>query len=105
MLYSRGKLKAVFEYELESGFFGLRTPALNNLGKVAFVAEPSPDDQVLVYGADPVADKVIGTGDVLWGKTVSAIGFSRGGLNDFGQLAFVAYFTDGSASVVRATKQ
>lgn len=83
--------------------FDLGTPSLNNLGQVAFLAEPAFGMQALFAGPDFARDRVIGTGDVLFGQTVSAVTFSREGLNDSGQLAFTAFFDDGSSGVFLAT--
>ena len=91
---------------VEGGFadiFSLGEPALNNLGQLAFVLEPSFGEQLLLTGADRVDDRVVGSGDTLLGRTVSGIVFGREGLNDKGQLAFTAFFDDGSAAVVLAS--
>ncbi len=46
---------------------------------------------------------MIGTGDMLWRRRISRLLFSREGLNDAGQLAFTAFFEDGSSGVFVAT--
>jgi hypothetical protein len=101
-LYTGGQLSTVLEGPF-SEFFSFGDPSLNNLGQVAFVVEPTFGQQILVTGPDLVEDRVIGTGDALGTHTVSGIVFTRDGYNDAGQLAFVAYFTDGSSNIILAT--
>jgi hypothetical protein len=77
------------------GSFGFRPPSINNGGEVAFHA--SLDDFVtsgVFVGPDPVADRVIATGDTLDGRTVQNIVFCEEGLSGSGQLAFVATLED-----------
>jgi hypothetical protein len=81
-------------------FFGFQAPALNNHGDVAFFAEldsaASPPPRGIFVGPDAVADRVIGTGDSLDGLTVANLRICEEGLNDAGQLAFLATFNDPS---------
>jgi len=84
-------------------FFSFGDVSLNNLGDIAFTVEPEFGEQVLVTGADLVADRVIGTGDTMFGRTVSGILISREGLNNSGQISFEVFFDDGEAAVVLAT--
>jgi hypothetical protein len=75
--------------------FGFRPPAINNGGDVAFHA--TLDDFVtsgIFVGGDPVADRVVVTGDTLDGRTVQNITFCEEGLSGSGQLAFVAQLED-----------
>lgn len=46
-------------------------------------------------GPDRVADKVIATGDSLFGSTVTDLAFDRDGMNNKGQIAFTAHLADG----------
>ncbi|MDQ2696982.1 MAG: hypothetical protein M3Z21_16715 [Pseudomonadota bacterium] len=101
-LFSGGVLTPVLQGSF-SDFSSLGDPSLNNLGQVAFLVEPDFGNQVLLTGPDLLADRVIGTGDTLAGRRVSGLSFSREGLNDSGQLAFTAFFEDGSAGVFLAT--
>lgn len=101
-LYDNGTVITIFHGNV-GDFASLGNPSLNNQGQVAFIIEPTFGQQILVTGPDFVADRVIGTGDVLLGRTVSGVLFSREGLNDVGQLAFTAFFEDGSAGVFLAT--
>ena len=45
-------------------------------------------------GPDAVRDRVVGTGDVLGGLIVRSLRICEGGLNDHGELAFLATFDD-----------
>jgi hypothetical protein len=76
-------------------FFGFRPPSLNDNGDVAFHAtlDGSSTSGVFV-GPDPVADRVVATGDSLDGAVVQNVTFCEEGLNDAGQLAFIAELTD-----------
>jgi hypothetical protein len=56
-------------------------------------------------GADPIADKVIAIGDTLFGSRVTSLSFSNKGLNNSGQLAFVAGLENGISGVFRADPQ
>jgi hypothetical protein len=87
-----------------SGPFRLITfgsEAINDSGTVAFQAELAAGGRGIFTGPDPSADKVITTGDRLFGSTVTGLDFS-GGLNNGGQLAFSANLADGRQVEVRA---
>lgn len=101
-LFTGGRLTTVVEGGFAT-FAALGDPSLNNLGQVAFVASPTFSEQVLVVGASLTDGRVIGTGDLLFGRRVSGVVFSREGLNDQGQLAFAVLFDDGSSGVFLAT--
>lgn len=78
-------------------------PSLNNSGKVAFFAEDFDTGAGAIFtGPDLVADKVIGTGDTVFGSMVVGLGMSRESLNDAGQIGFVYRLADGSEGVARA---
>jgi hypothetical protein len=77
-------------------YFGFVPPALNNNGDVAFLAELDTGGSGIFVGPDPVGDRVIGTGDMLDGSTITNLRFCDEGLNDSGQLAFQATFDDPS---------
>ena len=72
---------------------------LNNNGEIAYYREHIKDG--IYTGPDAIADKVIETGDVLDGETVTGLRFYRG-LNDAGQIAFQAYLGNGRWAVYRA---
>ena len=81
-------------------FFGFQAPALNNHGDVAFYADldsdESPAPAGIFTGPRAVPDRVVGTGDILDGLTVRSLRLCEGGLNDNGELAFLATFDDPS---------
>ena len=90
-----GTLTVVADTRGEFAFFGFRPPSLNNDGEVAFHA--TLDDfstSGIFVGSDPVADRVIATGDTLDGLTVQNLTFCEEGLSDSGELAFVATLED-----------
>jgi len=53
-------------------------------------------------GPDPGGDRVIATGDPLFGSIVVGLDFTPTGLNDAGQIAFAATLADGRQVVARA---
>ncbi len=80
--------------------------SINNSGTVAFDAALVPiASRGIFTGPDPVADRVIGTGDTLFGSTVLGLFFDQEGLNDHGQIAFFARLADGRQVIVRADPQ
>jgi hypothetical protein len=92
------------------GFFlGFVPPALNDNGDVAFLADLDAGGSGIFVGPDPVADRVIQTGDTLDGSTIKSLRFCDDGLNDAGQLVFQATFDDSTVpeglrvAVYRAT--
>jgi hypothetical protein len=94
-----------------SGAFNIfHAYALNNTGAVAFSATLDDDNlgiPSIYVGPNPKKDRVIGPGDKLDGGTVVGLNFCEEGLNDSGQLAFVAEIEDRNgdvrAGVFRAT--
>jgi hypothetical protein len=87
-------LTTVADTRGEFAFFGFRPPSINNRGDVAFHATLDDGTAGIFVGPDPVADRVIATGDTLDGETVTSLTFCEEGLNDSGQLAFTAFFED-----------
>ncbi|MEH2070571.1 MAG: choice-of-anchor tandem repeat NxxGxxAF-containing protein [Nostoc sp.] len=78
-----------------SEFFDLR---INNNNQIAFNGildngTPNVFADGIFTGSDPIADKVIGIGDSLFGGTVTNV-FFAGGLNNLGQIAFMATIKD-----------
>jgi hypothetical protein len=105
-----GPLTTVVDTNGPFGAFGFRPPAINNNNEVAFVAFPDDFESSGIFvGPDPKKDLVIATGDKLDGGIVSSLLFCEEGLNDAGQLAFVANLDDPDApfgfrsAVFRAT--
>jgi hypothetical protein len=89
--------------------FGFRPPSINDGGDVAFLADLDSGGSGIFVGPDAVADRVIATGDTLDGAAIQNLVFCEEGLNDSGQLAFVATLEDASqrdgfrVAVFRAT--
>ncbi len=81
--------------------FGFRPPSLNNGGDVAFLADLDDGTGGIFVGPDPASDRVIATGDTLDGEEVTNLRFCEEGLNDSGELAFVADFEDPETFEVR----
>jgi hypothetical protein len=107
---SGGPFTTVVDTTGPFGFFGFRPPSLNNSGEVAFVAIPDDFQTTGIFvGPDPKRDLVIATGDKLDGAIIRSLSFCEEGLNDSGQLAFVADLADDRApngfraAVFRAT--
>ena len=77
----------------------LYAPDINNSGRVAFVGLAEKPEGGLAKGvftgADPARDKVIATGDMLFGSEVVSVNFGRG-LNEHGQIAFIYQTTSPS---------
>lgn len=86
-----------------SGAFNLfHSYAINSSGSVAFSATLDSDDLAvpsIFVGPRPKKDRVIGPGDKLDGGTVAGLRFCEEGLNDSGQLAFVAEIEDRNGEV------
>jgi hypothetical protein len=83
-------------------FSGFRRTSLsiNSAGTVAFEAPLAAGGEGIFTGPN-MANEVIGTGDPLFGSTVSTMYFTRG-MTDTGEIAFEATLTDGIDVVVRA---
>ncbi|PSB26076.1 exosortase [Chlorogloea sp. CCALA 695] len=76
--------------------------ALNDQGTVAFQAALDAGGEGIFTGSDLFADKVIATGDSLFGSTVTSLFFQNNGLNNSGQIVFTAGLADGTQGVFRA---
>ncbi len=89
---------ASFAFDAISGL------SINATNQVAFRASLDGSSTVGIFtGPDPVADKVIATGDKLDGKTIAGVSLGRFALNDLGEVAFFVTFTDSTGGVYRAT--
>jgi hypothetical protein len=73
-------------------------PGINAAGQVAFRAALDAGGEGLFLGPDPVADKVIRTGDALFGSELTALDFERG-LNDNGDVAFRYVLANGVGGI------
>ena len=69
------------------------SPAIANTELVAFVASLADESEGIFTGPDPVAHKVVRTGDIIDGRTV--IDVALGGINTQGQISFRALLYDG----------
>jgi hypothetical protein len=100
-----GPLTTVADTTGPFGFFGFRPPAINNDGDVAFSAILDNDfPNIGIYvGPSTKRDRVIETGDKLDGARISNVSFCEEGLNDSGQVAFIAELDDPSAPEGRRT--
>jgi hypothetical protein len=82
----------------------VRDVGLNNSGDVAFVVQVAPTTFRILTGPDPVADKVIGDGDTLFGSTVTMFqNAAIDGPNDAGQIVFRYSLADGRQGIALAT--
>lgn len=79
----------------------LATPAINNNGLVVFDALLEDNRRGIFTGPDPVDDKVILVGDMLFGGTVTDVQF-REGLNNNGDIAFKYSLDNGIEGVAVA---
>jgi hypothetical protein len=90
-----GPLTTVADTRGAFSSFGFRPPSLNNSGDVAFHATlDDPSTSGIFVGPDPVADRVIATGETLDGATVQNLTFCEEGLSDSGHVAFIAQLED-----------
>jgi hypothetical protein len=76
-----------------NGFSDVFRPDNNNRGDVAFMGRIGNGRTGIFVGPDSVADKLIAAGDTLDGLPVNGVDFWRG-LNDQGQVVFVAFSGD-----------
>ena len=74
------------------------TLSINDKGTVAFSAELDAGGFGIFTGPDSVADRVIGTGDLLDDSTVTNLILSSQALNNSGQVVFVATLTDANGT-------
>jgi hypothetical protein len=78
-------------------------PSINSDGVIAFRAVLDGGGVGIFTGPDPTADRVIGSGDPLFGSRVGSLEFGGGySLNDAGQVVFRAGLYDGRTVLVRA---
>ncbi len=93
-----GPLTTVADTAGPFGAFGFRPPSLNNTGEVAFLATLDDFQTSGVFvGPRVVQDNVVATGDKLEGSKVIGLSFCEEGLNDTGELAFIATLADPAA--------
>ena len=80
-------------------FTGFRHPILNAHGDLAFEGL-APDQGGIYTGADPIRDKVIRVGDMLFGAMVDSVG--NPSINDRGDIAFDYHLTTGRSGIALA---
>lgn len=98
-----GKLTTIADNSAQFNFF--ENPAINSSGTVAFKGVLKSGRLGIFSGSNPLTDKVIATGDPLFGSTVTNLFFSQQGLNDANQFAFYAQLADGTTGIFRADPQ
>ncbi len=74
-------------------------PIVNNQGQVAFFAYVNDGGAGIYTGPDPVADKIVATGDVIDGETLTYIYYLGAGFADNGWVAFVGETQSGKEIV------
>jgi hypothetical protein len=118
VLARQGGMAPVADGALFTGFEGTTAVSLNDAGQTAFMGFLDRRLTSGTVGSTPIGNTAIflsdragplttivrsgqqidfGNGDL---RTVSNLSFSQEGLNASGQLAFLAFFTDGSAGLV-----
>jgi hypothetical protein len=87
-------------------FDAFRGTASNNSGNVAFrslLDAGSGGGHGILLGADPVRERLLGTGDPLFGSIVESVFLTGESLNDGGSLTSSAALADDTLRVVRGT--
>jgi len=104
-----GPLTLIADISGDFSGFGFH-PTINNLGMVAFAAGLDNGVSGIYTGEDPVSDKVIETGDMLFGQHVRAITlappnevYGNIDINDLGQIAFHYELFNGDQGIAVAT--
>ncbi|BBO35062.1 choice-of-anchor tandem repeat NxxGxxAF-containing protein [Lacipirellula parvula] len=83
-------------------FWVLRSPQMNANGQIVFQASLDNHARGIFVGPNPTADKVILSGDSLFGGVVDYFQFGSG-FNDAGQVAFAYVLTNGVSGIALAT--
>ncbi len=93
-------------------FVSFKDPAINNTGMVSFEAKRTDGTFGLYTGSDPAADKVIESGDALFGSTVfdfsgiiDPFGTGPYSMNSSGQIAFRYRLMNGEEGIAIATAE
>jgi hypothetical protein len=95
-----GSFVKVTDYNLG----GAGAPAgfsINESGQVAFEFNFGANGSSVSLGPNSLFGRVIGTGSVLFGRTVAFAHIDRDALNSVGQLAVFILFTDGTSMIAR----
>ncbi len=78
-------------------------PAINSLDAVFFIAHLRSGGDGIFFGPNAIDDKVIAAGDELFGSAVTDLFFDPKGVNDHGQVAFLAVLENGQRGVFVAS--
>jgi hypothetical protein len=97
---SRGAITTIAD-DRSSPFNLFGDPAINDENTVVFTAEGAGFRGIFT-GADPVINKVIATGDTLFGSRVTRVTSYNKAVNNLGQIAFYAELADGTNGIYRA---
>ena len=100
MLTTIADLSGPFNYFSD---FYFNQPSINDSGTVAFVAGLDAGGYGIFIGDGTFTREVIGTGDALFGSTVTGFSISPTSLNDLGQVAFAYGLANGTAGIAIAT--
>ncbi|MGH9117543.1 MAG: choice-of-anchor tandem repeat NxxGxxAF-containing protein [Acidimicrobiales bacterium] len=76
---------------------------INDGGRVAFDGFLDDGGSGIFTGPDPVSDKVVALGDTILGEMVISAQLCAEGLNNDGEIAFLATLLDGRSGVFTAT--
>jgi hypothetical protein len=85
---------------------GVASPSINDNSEVVFFGSYHKNGQIaagILTGPDIDQDRIIGSGDSLFGSTATGVAFDSQGLNDKGQIAFLYGLTDGTIGIAIAT--
>jgi hypothetical protein len=77
-------------------------PAMSDNGNVAFQGFLDAGGSGIYTGSNPVTNKVIAVGDALDGSTVQSVNLYSEGIDDSGQVAFLANLANGTSGIYRA---
>jgi hypothetical protein len=101
-LWSPGSLTKIVDVQ-ESGAVLLGGYAMDYRGQVVYELIVDEIGSSAVYrGPRSLFGRVVGPGDVLFGRTVAAAQIDRGAINFQDQLAMLLFFDDGTQMIVRA---
>lgn len=75
--------------------------SINESGQVVFERSLGANGSAVFRGPGTLFGRLVGTGSVLFGRTVAFAHVDRGGLNSTNQIAVWLIFTDGSQMIVR----
>ena len=75
--------------------------SINESGRVAYELSFGANGSAIFLGPGGLFGRLIGTGSVLFGRTVNFVHIDRDALNSTGQIAVWILFTDGSSMIAR----